>query len=122
MATTTIDAWDELAAADPALADEFMARVALGAELLDQRKPGWAAMVNLDRLAMESCDDCILGQVYGHYFDGRAELELSIGEPLGFSLRARQLRDHMSAYDALAALWRRQVRSRLAAAGEVARG
>ena len=124
MATTTLDAWDELAAADPALADELMTRVARGAELLDRRKPGWAAKINLDRLAMNSCDDCLLGQLYGNYFDGKGRLRISLGCDLGFDAGGivEQRKGKANEFDALAALWRRQVRSRLATAGEVALG
>lgn len=49
-------------------------RVRRGAELLDARRPGWAGELALDRLAMSSCDRCILGQLYGEYFSGMREL------------------------------------------------
>jgi len=35
--------------------------------LLDEKRPGWATKVDLDRLNMSSVYDCVLGQVYGTY-------------------------------------------------------
>ena len=45
-------------------------RVARGARLLDEKRPGWAREIATDRLAMESCDECILGQLFHDYADG----------------------------------------------------
>ena len=38
-----------------------------GAKLLDQKRPGWANEINTERLEMNDCQRCILGQLY-HYF------------------------------------------------------
>lgn len=46
------------------------ARVAQGADLLDRVWPGWWREISLDRLAMHSCDACVLGQLYGEYTRG----------------------------------------------------
>lgn len=37
-------------------------RVAAGAAWLDEVDPGWWELVELDRLDLASCDDCVLGQ------------------------------------------------------------
>lgn len=44
-------------------------RVAAGVAYLDEQAPGWRDRVNLDRLRMSHCEDCILGQIYGDYWD-----------------------------------------------------
>lgn len=46
------------------------ARVAVrrGAELLDEKKPGWRDHLELSWLRMARCRKCILGQTYGDYF------------------------------------------------------
>lgn len=49
-------------------------RVAAGAALLDQQLPGWEDMVFPDRLRMQSCDRCVLGQLYDGYEEGVQEL------------------------------------------------
>ena len=41
-------------------------RVANGVKLLDERVPGWWRVINLDRLQMEDCTQCMLGQLFGH--------------------------------------------------------
>lgn len=55
-------------------------RVERGARLLDLMRPGWAREIALDRLAMESCDECILGQLYGDYLSGLEVLESKFGD------------------------------------------
>lgn len=48
-----------------------------GAEFLDKTLPeGWFQGINLDRLQMDSCVDCILGQLYGSYSMGIEVLKL----------------------------------------------
>lgn len=43
-------------------------RVAAGAAWLDEHAPGWVAQIDLSSLDIEEPCNCILGQVYGHYF------------------------------------------------------
>jgi hypothetical protein len=45
-----------------------------GAMLLDRERPGWAGGVDLDELDMATDEDCILGQLHGHYSIGRDSL------------------------------------------------
>lgn len=40
--------------------------VANGVTLLDEKVPGWWRVVNLDTLKMESCTQCMLGQLFGY--------------------------------------------------------
>lgn len=49
-----------------ALRDEARVRtqVAAGVLLLDAEKPGWADLIDLDRLDMRLSDRCVLGQLY----------------------------------------------------------
>ena len=39
-------------------------RVARGAALLDEKIPGWDSRIDLDVLDIDSCAQCILGQVF----------------------------------------------------------
>jgi hypothetical protein len=41
-----------------------------GVALLDEKAPGWREKMNLDKLNMSNCIDCVLGQVFGDFFDG----------------------------------------------------
>lgn len=45
-----------------------------GAALLDEKMPGWADKIDLDELQLNDQCNCVLGQVYGGYDDGTAEL------------------------------------------------
>lgn len=49
-------------------------RVAQGAALLDAKKPGWAARINLRTLDLSDTCLCILGQLYGLYADATSVL------------------------------------------------
>jgi hypothetical protein len=51
-------------------------RVAAGAMLLDERKPGWYKTIDNALLNIASCRKCVLGQVYGDFSDGVRELAL----------------------------------------------
>jgi hypothetical protein len=52
-------------------ADEtIQARVARGVALLDEKQPGWDALVDPRHLNIEDCGDCVLGQVYRNKGDG----------------------------------------------------
>ncbi len=47
------------------------------ANLLDQVKPGWEKQIDINRLAMNDDELCILGQLYGDYVEGRRRLFLN---------------------------------------------
>ncbi len=48
--------------------------VQAGIELLNSEKPGWRNLVDLNTLRLESCDVCVLGQVFGSFDNGLEEL------------------------------------------------
>jgi hypothetical protein len=48
----------------------FEDRVRRGAALLDEVQPGWWREIDTARLAMVTCDRCILGQLYGEFGTG----------------------------------------------------
>ena len=50
--------------------NRFSEPVARGAALLDTVRPGWFREVAVDRLTLDSCSRCFLGQLYGDYADG----------------------------------------------------
>ena len=46
---------------------ELRERVARGAALLDERRPGWHREIIPDQLDMISCEDCIIGQLFNGF-------------------------------------------------------
>jgi hypothetical protein len=52
-------------------------RVKVGAALLNEKKPGWEQKIDRSALAMWHPYRCILGQLYGFYHEGTAQLGLS---------------------------------------------
>lgn len=44
-------------------------RVAAGAEWLDEYSPGWVARIDLSSLDTADPCNCVLGQIYGSYFE-----------------------------------------------------
>lgn len=99
----------------------FAERAARGAAMLDRRVPGWHRRIALDRLAMDSCDRCILGQVFSHFSDGLRILyreepdraNRSFAPDYGFMALSND------GYAKLAACWRAEVTARLARDAEV---
>jgi hypothetical protein len=105
-------------------------RVARGAAFLDAVWPGWARNVDGDRLAMESCTECVLGQVRGDYHVAIDDLghdgcEDTWAEDYGFRLTDQQRKTvdgsvdpgvraegRRRMWDELADLWRAEVRRR----------
>lgn len=52
------------------------ARVSRAAKFLDENSPGWAYKIRLRELDIESCENCILGQLFGDYDEGMDKLDL----------------------------------------------
>lgn len=63
------------------------AAVKRGAKLLDSVKPGWEDKINLEKLEMGSCSDCIVGQVGVKIaFDSPWEKDKMYNYPGGFDM------------------------------------
>jgi hypothetical protein len=63
-------------------------RVAAGAALLDQRDPDWWRAIRPADLDIGSCCSCVLGQLFGDYDVGMAEVGITEDEDadLGFNI------------------------------------
>ncbi len=59
-----------------------------GAQLLDERRPGWYREIDIAQLDIALGSKCILGQVYGSYFEGVKAIGLACGQtaPYGFAV------------------------------------
>jgi hypothetical protein len=51
-------------------------RVERGAALLDERRPGWWDEVNVESLSFDDGERCVLGQLWGAYKAGKAQLSI----------------------------------------------
>lgn len=61
--------------------DSIQDRVQHGAALLDQHRPEWWKIINLDELRMDNTCNCVLGQCYGTFDQGKLALDLDIARP-----------------------------------------
>ena len=91
--------------------------VARGAALLDDKDPGWAAKIDVARLAMRNSCACVIGQLFKRYREGLNALGLRDANEAaehGFDL---VLLDSLDAavITALEALWVEQINARVAA-------
>jgi hypothetical protein len=93
--------------------------VPAAALLLDRACPNWERKIDLRTLEMMSCNDCILGQVYGRYERGLTEVADA------HDLDLDDYRDRPSVFCAFhggpdcVEAWHREVRMRLAVATHV---
>lgn len=61
---------------------DYAAIVAKGIKFLDGKvasgklSADWRSSIELDRLSLESCDVCVLGQLFGSYEDGKYTLDI----------------------------------------------
>ena len=53
---------------------DYSDRVREGAALLDERRPGWRGAIDVERLDLGSCFNCVLGQLYGQFGYGMLTL------------------------------------------------
>lgn len=93
-------------------------RVADGAALLDEHKPGWWQKVDLDHLDLHDCEACILGQLFGHYDAGLPGLILSheAATACGFAESGYFVTE--CDYPSLTAEWRRVIIARRSGGAE----
>lgn len=45
-----------------------------GAKLLDKKCPGWFLKIDLKKLDLADCFNCVLGQLFGDYAEGKIQL------------------------------------------------
>jgi hypothetical protein len=98
--------------ADAMTGGALVDRVKRGAALLDEKRPGWAREIALDRLAMNSCFNCVLGQVYGSYFAGLDALQVAVGYGSEGGFDRDPDEPYRQTHAALADLWRDEIRAR----------
>jgi hypothetical protein len=102
---------------------KIIERVERGALLLDVERPGWAEKIDLGRFYIDSCFECVLGQLYGEYGDGLDELKTINREvwihPERFGFDCGQApinpRDQKSLYADLQTAWCAEIRKRKSA-------
>ncbi len=94
--------------------DTIAERVARGAALLDERRPGWAGEVNAEELEMASCYQCMMGQIFGEFCVGTDTLDLDMeSDYYGFDVKVGTLAKRMAEYIALEAAWIAEIAARL---------
>lgn len=110
---------------------DYRARVKRGAVFLDDLRPGWERVINLDHLELADSCRCVLGQLFGHYLTGLAvvvKTGISIGlaemhsYELGFNVPASEMHDRRAPtpYRELDELWISEIEARLRPAQPVA--
>lgn len=51
------------------ISEDTVLAVKKGSTWLDEFHPGWAEKIDLDRLDMNNCTSCVIGQAVCNYFD-----------------------------------------------------
>jgi hypothetical protein len=83
----------------------YKTAVKRGAKLLDEKEPGWRALVDVDELDMSSACNCVVGQVFSGvaYFKAIIELECWDTVACGFQV------NHLADWDKLQAEWAKEL-------------
>jgi len=86
-------------------------RVQKGIDWLNENHSNWLELIDLDRLKLDCCSDCILGQVLGDYRKRPVGLlyctldkGFSAGDIIGISTEVVQ-----AYYEKLAAEWKKRI-------------
>lgn len=86
----------------------FKENVEKGVHLLNEKCPGWFEKIDLEKLFMQSCDECVLGQLFGNFIKGTGILLPGASAiDFGFSISAYNFRD--SDWSALREEWIKQI-------------
>lgn len=88
---------------------------AKGADLLDEDRPGWATMIDLDTLDVSDLANCPLGQVYGQFTSSlyRLGIDPSLASEFGFDLSGRSSREEEDEqFTHLTRAWTEEILSR----------
>lgn len=91
----------------------FDERVRNMASVLDEKRPGWRGLIDVDRIDFDSTTDCTLGQVYGSFNNGLIELG-RLHDVAWQVLHAVELpedeREGLGSYGALTDAWKRYLK------------
>jgi hypothetical protein len=91
-------------------------RVAYGVRFLDSVEPGWEDKVDLVKLNMAAGDRCVLGQVFGDYYDAAIKWFGSVDAPTardyGFIARSHSMLREITEFHYLRDEWRRVIQER----------
>lgn len=96
---------------------QYTTNAPAGAELLDEKCPGWASEISLDTLDIDSSQNCVLGQLYGDFSRGAIALfsaaAYSGSQQSGFMCIPDPSRSAPCNAAELNAEWRELIRERL---------
>lgn len=65
-------------------------KVRKGIKLLNSEAPDWFRRIKTNQLDLNSVNDDILGQIYGHYLNGLRSLGIHDAEEYGFSGKSEE--------------------------------
>jgi hypothetical protein len=86
-------------------------RMRAGIDLLDKNVARWTAYIDVDRLDMRSCLECVLGQLFGNFNQGTSDLLIGgWASEYGFDLADED--EYGSGWRSLNRLWVFVVRKR----------
>lgn len=83
-----------------------------GAAALDEVAPGWTEKIDLDALRMESCRNCVLGQVFGDFWNAYTTGGVFGSEDACTHSFEYGFDDENAEYDELGEAWRAVLASR----------
>ena len=91
--------------------ERFMAQ--RGALFLDERCPNWFSKIDIKTLDLGSCEQCVLGQLFGSYADGLAMLysDSGVRDDAEFGFATDEIDG--DEYPRLSTAWKLEIKYRL---------
>jgi hypothetical protein len=87
--------------------DKIRERVRRGVALLNDVRPSWTKRLSVGRLELESCEVCVLGQLYGDYEHGLKHFDKAVRRnPTAFGFTTRGGDEY---WEKLNAIWREEI-------------
>lgn len=96
---------------DNFISEDVKLAVKKGANWLDLNHPGWAHKLDINKLNMDDCQNCVIGQAVGNYWETIGGTRWAIEH--GFDTPSNSTDIAAQGYADLETLWTNEVKKRL---------
>ena len=85
-------------------------RVRAGIAFLNAVNPNWKKKIKLGRLDLSNSRTCVIGEVYGSYYDGMEEVGIEGDSDVAIVLGFKEIESFDTNYPLLTKVWKQELR------------